>query len=460
MTAIPVTQFDNDIWYLDRIRIPMDYSKYSYRKSINFSRITHPWLNVMAKDYILYLIKQKKSISTLLYTIVGFQYLNTFVQLEHFGNFKDFTHKDTLKYIRYLNMLRPTSHFLIRHITILSQFTQWGMWTHPDQFPSLPVTKHTDLPKTVRKEPEYYSETEMERIKSILPYADKITARITLIMMYHGLRFSDIAMTPITIGGHSCLTQTPEHKYIFEYYMSKTDRYNRIPVSDAIAKVIQIQIDSTRRKFGNDCNILFAFGKNRGYIYDNYEKKINHFAKKFKLTYDDGRPLIINARLFRKTYATKLINGGASPDTVRAMLGHKGVTVQNHYTAIHGKTMVELLAPMTKQDNDLILNIGKITESMCHVPDDYSDFIPLPNGACTCAGDCSHQNACYTCPFYVPQKDYLSIYKLQLEQAELAIKEAQKYNHKTFMEKNAVLRNALKKIINSLEKNDETGQDD
>ena len=78
MTAIPVTQFDNDIWYLDRIRIPMDYSKYSYRKSINFSRITHPWLNVMAKDYILYLIKQKKSISTLLYTIVGFQYLNTF----------------------------------------------------------------------------------------------------------------------------------------------------------------------------------------------------------------------------------------------------------------------------------------------------------------------------------------------------------------------------------------------
>ena len=453
MTALPVACFNNDKWDLNKIAIPTDYSKYSYTKSLNFKYITHPWLKIMAKEFVLHLINRKLSIANIHTRIGSLKHLSLFMELEHFSNLRDFTHKDTQVFIRFINTIHPTTPFLTRNLSSLSVFIQWGAWTHPEQFPTMPVIRHIDYPKAVRREPKYYTEHEMEKIKGLLPYTDKITARITLIMMYHGLRFSDISTTPITIGEQSCLTKTPDHQYIFEYYMSKTKRFNRIPVSEAIANVIQSQINSTRRKYGEGCNILFATDTNKGYVYTNYTAKINHHAKKHGLTYDDGRPLRINARMFRSTYATKLINIGASPDTVRAVLGHKQITTQIHYATIHGTTMVNLLAPLTKQDNDMILNIGNITESMCHIPDDYSDFIPLPNGACTCAGDCPHQNACYTCNFYIPQKEYLPTYRLQLEQAELAIKESQKYKHKTFMEKNIAIRDTLKGIITALEEN-------
>ena len=459
MNTQPAPCFDNDIWYLDTLGIPIEYYKYSYSKSINFSNITHPWLNKRFKEYILFLIQQNYAISGILSKISYMAHFNKFIELKHIMNLKNFTHKDTPEFIHFINSIHSTTHFISSNLFLLSQFIEWGAWMYPEEFPVTKVIYRADQPKKIRKEPKYYTKTELEKIKSVLRYTDKMTARLTLIMMYHGLRFADITKTFINIGGQSCLTQNSDGQYIFSYYISKTNRYNRIPVSEGIAKIIQAQINSTKHKFGNNCNILFAFEKDKIYVYICYKKKMDLLFKSHNITYDDGRPLRINTRLFRSSYATELINAGASPDTVRAMLGHKEITTQTHYARIHGKTMLSLLTPMTNQDNDLIARIGNVTESMCHVPDDYSDFIPLPNGACTCNGNCPHQNACYTCNFYVPQKRYLPTYKLQLDQAELAISEAKKYNHTTFIEKNVTLCNALKTIISTLEVSDETGQD-
>ena len=450
INTLPLAYLNDDIWNLEEFNF---YNNSSYTKNITFQRITHPWVKPMAKEYILLLMQKKYSISNILCKISNFEHLSTFMEINNIPNMHSFTHKNTLEYITFVNMLHPSAYFVKRHLTGLSNFTQWGAWTHPLQFPVQPVVRSTDIPKTVRKEPTYYTENEIKKIKSILPYADKMTARITLIMIHHGLRYADISKTPIRVGEQSCLTETAEGQFVFEYYMSKTRKFNRIPVSKTIAKVIQAQINSTQRKFGKECNILFATGLKRGYLYGNYIIKINDLAKKYHLTYDDGRPLRIGTKLFRSTYATKLINTGVSPDTVRAVLGHKSITTQIHYATIHGETMISLLAPLTKQDNDLIANIGKVTPVMCHVPDDYTDFVPLPNGACSCAGECKHQNACYTCNFYRPQKEFLSTYKLQMEQAEMAIEEARKYNHTVFMEKNIALRDTLKTIIDKLEVN-------
>ena len=277
-TIISPRHFNDDKWYLDDLTIPTDYSKYSYAKSITFERINNPWLKHMVKEYIISQIYRNVSISSILSKTRSFTYLDTFMEIEKFHNMQNFTHQDTLAYIRFLNSVRPSTPFLKRHISILSVFTQWGMWKYPEQFPKLPVTRISDLPKSVRKEPEYYTENEMVKIKSVLPFTDKMTARMTLIMMYHGLRFSDISRTPITIGEQSCLTETSDHQYIFEYYMSKTKRYNRIPVSKTIAEIIKIQIESTRRKYGEDCNILFATDKYKGYIYANYSSKMKNLA--------------------------------------------------------------------------------------------------------------------------------------------------------------------------------------
>ena len=442
--------FTNDIWDINDLPIPADLDR-NNRTHISFEKITHPWLNHMAKEYIIFLATKGHSISSIVYKISNLSDLSKFMEDNHFYTMKNFTHLNTLNYIGFINKIRPSAYYVHRHLANLNVFVQWGTWTHPEQFPTQQIVKHTYYPKRIRKEPEYYTDNELKKIKSILPYVDKLTARITLVMMLCGVRFSDISKTPLNIEGRPCLVETSDHQFNFEYYMSKVKRYNRIPVTNTVAKIIQAQINSTTKHFGNDCKYLFAFRKNRLYNYQNYVAKMDYHLNKHGVKRDNGKPFRINTSLFRKTYATSLINNGVPPDTIRAMLGHKGIYTQMHYATIHGEKMLSLLAPLTQQDNDLIERIGNVTESMCHVPDDYSDFVPLPNGACTCAGDCPHQNACYTCHFYVPQKDFLSAYKLQLKQAELAIAEARKYNHTSFLEKNVALRNALKSIIDKLE---------
>lgn len=454
----PAYTYDDDILSLEDLHDLQDYAHYN--KHIYFSKLTHPWFKPMAKDYLCYLKNQQRSIGTLLSYMKQLVHLDAFLQLKKFPNMRTFNHNDTLSYIHYLNTLRPNAYFITRHISNLSCFTQWGAWFYPNDFPSQPIIEPSDRPKIVRREPRYYTKEDIKKIKSVLPYTDKITARITLVMIHTGARFGDIARTPLNIAGRSCLTQTPDGQYIFEIYMSKTKRYNRIPVQQSVAQLIQAQINSTIKKYGNDCKCLFATSKTKGYYYDRYTYKMRNLVKKYNLTSDDGKPLQINTRLFRSTLATNLINNEVSPDVVRSVLGHKTVYTQMHYATIHGATMLKYLAPLTNQDNELIKNIGNITESMCHIPDDFTDFIPLPNGSCTHAGDCPHQNACYTCSFYVPQKKFLPTYKLQLEQAELAIAEAQKYNHTAFLEKNKALRNSLITLIKTLEDFDETGQHD
>lgn len=445
-----------DNWSLKDLPIPTSHNNHN-RQHISFARISHPWLNRMAKEHIKFLIQQKHSISSIIFKINNLGHLSTFMDGQKLTSLHDFTHKNTLDYVAFLNTLHPTTAFVQKHLSNLRVFCSWGAWMYPEEFPSQPITRPSDVPKGVRKEPDYYTDAEIAQIKEAIKHTDKMTARIILIMMHCGLRFADIAYTPLMVNEHSCLTKSNDD-YVFEYFMPKVKRYNRIPVPDPIVKLIQAQIDDTTKRFGADCKYLFATGKDNYYSYEKYHNATHKLAKKFNLQHD-GKPMrIISTKLFRTTYATNLLNSNVQPDTVRAMLGHKTIYTQMHYATVHGDTMISLLSPLTKQDDTLIAHIGKITPAMCNIPDDYSDFIPLPNGSCKCAGDCPHQNACYTCNFYVPQKRFLPTYKLQLEQAELAIKEAKKYKHTAFVQKNASLRDALKQIIATLEdEHHETG---
>ena len=447
--SAPYNSIQDDIWEYDKLPLPKDF-EHPYRKTLSFWRIKHPWLKSMAKEYILYKITNGFALGTIMNSVNCIEVFSAFLKKCNYHNLHEMTHGDIKQYIAFLNRKKRSSSFIRKNLSILGTFIQWGAWTHPELFPTGPVIHTEDFPKEIRREPRYYSENEIAQIKSVLPHANKVFARITLVMLHCGLRFSDVARLTITVADHSCLTETNGYP-VLEYYMPKVKRYNRIPIPGIIAKIIQVQINETQRKFGKNCPYVFAKSANEQYQTLLYRIHMNRLFKNHRLKTDDGQQLKIHTRMFRKTYATNLLNCGVAPETVRAMLGHKNINTQRHYATIHGDTMLSLLAPLTHQDNELIAKIGKITTGMCYVPDDYSDFIPLPNGACLCAGDCSHQNACYTCSFYHPQKEFLSTYKLQLEQAELAIAEAKKYNHTAFMQKNIMLRDALKAIIDKLE---------
>lgn len=454
---------NKDIWRVEELGFYKN--NFNTHKTINFSKIKHPWLKAVTKKLVFFLLKNNSSVSNALSKIGTMVYVGTFMIKQNYYDLSEFNHRDTRKYIAYLNSMRSSAWFLIRHLSNLNVLLTWGAIYDSDEFPDHPVILPEDRPKKVKKEPKFYTENEIEKIKSILPFVDPIVARITLIMIHCGLRFADVVQTPIVVANHSCITMTEDQGvYVYEYYMPKVQRYNRIPVQELIAKVILTQIRKSKEKFGDDCVYVFARSKTEPLSISTYYSKLKSVIRSHNVLNDSGEPFRFSTRMFRSTFATKLLNSGVSPDTVRTMLGHKNVYTQNHYAAIHSKMMVEMLAPMIEQDNLLIANIGHTDLSMHIVPDDFTDFVPLPNGSCTCAADCPHLNACYTCNFYVPSAEFLSTYKLQLEQAELAIAQAKKYGHEKFMNKNITLKEALTGIIRKLEEDEvediyETGQD-
>lgn len=444
--------FDRDIWKASNLPFVKTEAMLHTRVNLNFACFNHEWLKLKIKYYVLDCIQKGESFASIKNKFKSFKKLNKFMTIQCFANLSAFSHVDTLNYKIFLNKQGISSDYLYRHLSNLRSFCEWGFWAYPNDFPASEVVKKTDMPKTVSKEPKIYSATELERLNRLLPKLPKIAARATVLMEYCGLRFSDLGTTPILIDGHSCLTETPEHQYIFQYYMRKEDRYNRQPVPKEIAKVIMEQIQDSQKRYGKNCKFIFAESEKYGYKWENYIRTTAKITTKFKPLTDNGNPLRFMPHTFRRTYASMLANNGIDADTIRALLGQKSLGVQfKHYVTIHSDTMSQYLKPILDQDDALIRNIGHVDTAMLVPPDNFNDFIPLPNGACTCGGDCPHQNTCYTCPFYQPMKKYLPIYQMQLAHTEDAIKAAADGKHTAYYEKMIVLRDSLQKIIDKVE---------
>lgn len=437
-----------DQWRLADLPVISEETKLKSNRTINFSCFTHPWLKTKIKHYSYYCIQKGESIESIKNKYKSFKKLDQFLRENGFSDLSNFSHADVLNYIKCINTQGTSSSYLYRHLSNLRLFCEWGFWAFPDDFPNSEIVKKTDMPKTVSKEPKIYSANEIERLNRLLPELPLIAARATLLMEYCGLRFSDLSTTPILIEGHLCITETTDGKSIFEYYMRKSRRFNRQPISKEMADLIKEQIQNSKSLYGEDCKYIFAEGKNYGYKIENYRHSTQMVTAKFKPVTDNGEPLRFMPHTFRRTYASKLANSGVDADTIRALLGQKSLDVQmKHYVTIHSETMSKQLEPLLKQDEALIKNLGRIDMNMIMPPDNFSDFIPLPNGSCSCGGDCPNQNACYLCPFYLPMKDYIPVYQIQLARAEEAIEAAKAGKHTSYYNKMVALRDSLKNII-------------
>lgn len=437
-----------DVWRLADLPIVAEEKKLKSNRTLNFSCFSHEWLKSQIKQYTYYCIQKGESVESIKNKLKSFRILDQFLQKNKFSDLSNFNHENTLDYIKYINIRKTSSSYLYRHLSNLRLFCEWGFYAFPEHFPNSEIVKRTDMPKTVSKDPKIYSASEIDRLNRLLPELPIMAARATLLMEYCGLRFSDLATTPILIDGHPCITKTADSKNIFEYYMRKSRRFNRQPVPKEIADLIMDQIQDSKKMYGEDCKYVFAEGKNYGYKSANYRQSTHKVTVKFKPVTDNGEPLRFIPHTFRRTYASKLANSGVDADTIRALLGQKSLDVQmKHYVTIHSETMSKQLEPLLKQDEALIKNLGRIDMNMIMTPDNYSDFIPLPNGACACGTDCPHQNTCYTCPFYKPMKDYIPVYQIQLARAEEAMEAAKAGKHTSYYNKMVALRDALKNII-------------
>lgn len=104
-----------------------------------------------------------------------------------------------------------------------------------------------------------------------------------------------------------------------------------------------------------------------------------------------------------------------------------------------------------EKDERLIRNIGKM-EELKEIPTE--ETVALCNGFCSknpLTTPCAKANACFSCPLFIPSKQFLNMYEMQLLEIEATIKIAETNGYDLMLEKAIEDQNAILNILKRLE---------
>lgn len=117
-------------------------------------------------------------------------------------------------------------------------------------------------------------------------------------------------------------------------------------------------------------------------------------------------------------------------------------------------TSQEQLKPRLEKDQILISNIGKIDSEKEEIP----KTIPLCNGFCCKSietGICKKASACLECPMFIPSKQFLNSYMLQLQETKASIAIAKACGYTQMLQKSLKTKESLENIISRLKELEE-----
>lgn len=448
------SEYEKDAWDVRKLGIPYSTAVCRSRYTVSFRSISQDWLVNAAKEYCFYRI-QSRTFAAVLDDIKGLNLFSTFLAMHHteIKQLDEINRPIIEEYFAFIAKKDFVTTTYNRRISSLRTFLLIGNMLDLEHFPTKPLIQNSDYRKIIHRMPKYFSEHELEQMNAHIEDLPIQIARMFFVLENCGMRVSDICSTTIYHDGEYCLSKNSKEEYIFTYYMPKAHRYNTIPVSELVGEIIESAIEESTSEFGKDCKYIFAVDKDRPISTETFSLHMNLMAKKNDLRRDDGTPLRIKGHTFRGTVATRYANSGISMDVIRMMMGQLKMGVLNHYVTIHGKTMQEYLKPITDENEIMIQHIGRIDyDGIERLPEPA--LIPLSNGRCAkkvSTGICDHANRCYSCRMFRPSQSCLSLYKLQLQEAENNIAVAKLHGFDRICEKNEQLRDDLTRIIAQLE---------
>ncbi len=191
---------------------------------------------------------------------------------------------------------------------------------------------------------------------------------------------------------------------------------------------------------------------------------INRLAEEENITDSNGKIWRFQSHQFRHTVGTRMINNNVPQHIVQKYLGHESPTMTMRYAHIHDQTLKKEIAQF--HDSRVVNVAGELIESTNVELDSNLDLHlikknvlaqALSNGSCARPiqlGECPHANACLTCGDFRTTVEFLDQHKTQLEETEKLVQNAEAKGWKRQAEMNTRVRDNLKKIITTLESED------
>lgn len=213
-------------------------------------------------------------------------------------------------------------------------FSQLCKWAMQNDIISINYAEGLRLPSASPKKERTLTSDEIQRIQTVADNADpsnrlRITAQIALVLVYTGMRIDEL------------LSMRRDDVYLSDGYMvggEKTDagRQRIIPILDPIKKIVSgWMLDSV----GFEYLLPTASGKKKDI------NTVEHSFRRLMLLCginkeDTPKEKKVTPHSLRRTFATKLVECGAEPTAVQAILGHADFTTTADYYTAHSTEYV------------------------------------------------------------------------------------------------------------------------
>jgi len=434
---------NDDIWDLRDMPIPFESKKSRPRYIINFEKIKHDDLKQLSKRFIRNRLTVK-TYATCIDYLKGLQLFDKFLIAQHpdIKKVADVNRQVIVDYLGYMRTkVELASRTKVSRIGTLRTFFEVSALLGFDGIPKETLFYNDDYTSTVKILPSFYDEATIIAINTHLEKLPLLIARMFYVLQNVGMRISELCELKI-----DCLRIDYEGDYVLTYYQAKTRCNNSLPIKRDVADAILEAFNSSKEKYGEDTEYIFAKSKTEPISMDNFSYHMNRLIHKENIRDESGKLVRIKAHALRGTVATTYANAGLSANIIRMLLGQKTLGVLRHYVEIHEATVMSSVAEVLVAQNKRIEMMGE--ETVSHSEDII--IYELPNGQCVRnaqLGVCNTATACYECSCFKPNISHLDVYERQLIETKKIKQNAEIAGLTRIVEANARLEKSITSII-------------
>jgi len=483
-------EWEKDQWDVrNLVKYGLEYNKTAQNHHIIFTGVKNVYFRKLLKKYCKNRLIGKNNFKTSTAQsciVVLSRFLNFIFTIQPlWKDLVELSRNDFEKYIEYINVYSTErltqvnanpKNFIIGQITTVKAFLEYIQLRDYIESPKTNISRlifNDDKPKRKKRTDKvisYVPEDILENFIRKLNYLHHVAQPIVLVMLYTGMRISDVLSLK-----HNCLINM-NNQYWIETDILKTSTMNhRIPIDNKIADMLAVLISESKKisnKDNNPDNYIFCrySGRRKGTPYTQgwMRQKLCDFARKNDITDNEGNIFHFYNHIFRHTYAVRMLNNGVDIIVLQDLLAHASPEMTLVYAKLLDDTKKKAFEKAVKNGVFSFDECAKLKEeNNGEVPTDVLDMlwtnhklnaIDTPYGTCLqrTNGKCSFakQPPCLTCNSGNPCRDLcvgafegdIKKYEILINSTKSLIESAKVYNRKEMAKENEELLNLYEDI--------------
>lgn len=351
--------FDDDVWYIDRLGVKVSKNPIQHVSSISFLEISQEPLRSEIKRIMkIQMREEEKALGTITKEMTSVKRFSRWLagSKPEIDSLKKLDRYIIEEYLRYINLEATDRKDYSKDLCHLkSVLMSFSMITGEREIGNLII--NTDIPRSEEALYKSYSDDEIRRLnKVIMSEVDEQIARALRLHQMLGTRISE------TLTLKRCnVKKSRTGKDTMTIYQIKSQKYYDKMLTPEMKCLIEESIRYTEERFGV-----------REYIFVNEKKpdepmtyhRIKYAMKKIIIQYDlrddHGERFTVGTHKWRHTYARKLAEMDVDDMTIASMLGQSGTSSLKHYRKIAPRILAEKTKEVRQELSEEIKKIMEI----------------------------------------------------------------------------------------------------